>query len=647
MFTVKRSLHNPLLSPERSHPWEAAAAFNGSPIVVGKKTYLIYRAMSEPERLKDPHIRMSVIGRATSSDGGDHFSDRQVLIAPSEDFDRYGCEDPRVTKFGDTHYIFYTGLSGYPFGADNIKIAVALSKDLNTVDEKYPVTPFNAKAMTLFPEKINGKMGALLTVNPDLFPSDICYAEFDKPEEMWSPEYWNKWKESLDSHKLHIRRYGNDQLEIGASPIKTKKGWLIIYSHIQRYATSDVVFGIEAVLLDLKNPRNIIGRTKGPIMVNEEYYENAGHAAHIVFPSGAIVTKKGKKNTLEIYYGAADTHCAKASLDLDDLLTTIMDGEKPIVKRFLGNPIIAPRPHTDWEAKGTLNPAAIDLGGKTHILYRAVSDKDVSSMGYASTVDGLSIDERSKKPIYIPRADFEKSPDGGDHNFGCEDPRLVQIGDRIYMTYTAYNGSIPRVAISSISVNDFLKKKWQAGGNSPSSGWGAPYVITPDGVDNKDACLLPEIVSGKYLIFHRVDSHICAYPLSSLDFAKEQVNQCIDILSPRRGMWDGNKVGIAAPPVKTKDGWLLLYHGVSWSTVYRVGAVLLDLKDPTTVLARTAVPLFEPEEEYERNGVKSNVVFPCGLVQVKDKAFMYYGAADFTVGVATFSIKEILKRLVS
>ncbi len=632
MFTVKRSIHNPLLSPERAHPWEAAAAFNGSPIVVGKKTLLLYRAMSEPERLRDPHIRMSSIGKATSNDGGDHFIDRRLLVAPSEDFDRYGCEDPRVTKLGNKYYIFYTGLGSYPFGADNIKIAVALSKDLEKIDAKHPVTPFNAKAMTLFPEKINGKFVALLSVNSDLPPSEICYAEFEREEEIWSPKYWKKWKENLDAHKLHVRRYDNDQLEIGAVPLKTKKGWLLIYSHIQRYGTGDVVFGIEALLLDLKNPRKIIGRTKGPIMVNEEYYENAGHAAHIVFPSGALI----KKNTLEIYYGAADTHCAKASLNLDDLLKTITEGEKKLVKRFPGNPIITPRPKMDWEAKGTFNPAAINLEEQTHILYRAVSDKDVSTLGYALSKDGLSIDERASKPVYTPRADFERRG-GEDHNFGCEDPRLVRIGDKIYMTYTAYNGSTPRVAISSIGEKDFLDKKWKS--------WSQPNVITPDGVDNKDACLLPEPVAGKYLIMHRVDSHICAYLLNSLDFEKEQVNQCIDILSPRRGMWDGSKVGIAAPPVKTKEGWLLLYHGVSWSRVYRVGAVLLDLKDPTTVLARTAVPLFEPEEEYEIKGAMPRVVFPCGLVCRKDTCFMYYGAADSVVAVATFSLKEILKRL--
>lgn len=633
MFTVNRSEHNPLISPDRSHPWEAAATFNGSPVVHSGKIYLVYRAMSEPEKLREPHIRTSVIARAVSNDGS-HFTDKRVLIAPSEEFDRFGCEDPRVTKLGATNYIFYTGLGGFPFSSDNIKICVALSKDLKIIEEKHLVTPFNAKAMGLFPEKINGKFAALLTANSDLPPSEICYAEFEKESDIWSPEYWKRWRETLDAHKLHIRRQPSDHLELGAAPVKTKKGWLIIYSHIQRYGQGDVVFGIEAILLDLKNPRKIIGRTKGPFMVAEEYYENSGQVSHLIFPSGALV----KKDKLEIYYGAADTHCAKATISLDNFLNTIVDNGKEYVKRFPGNPIITPRPKQAWERKGTFNPAAIELGGQVNILYRAVSDKDVSTIGLAISSDGLSIDERPNKPIYVPRANFEKNM-GGDRNFGCEDPRVVKIGEYLYMTYTAYDGNTPRVAISSIKEDDFLKKNWKS--------WTEPKVVTPEGVPNKDAAIIPRQINGKFIILHRVHENICAYILSSLDFSKEQINQCIDLIGPRRGMWDGNKVGIAAPPIKTSKGWLLLYHGVSWSTVYRVGAVLLDLHDPTTVLARTAVPLFEPEEEYERRGVMPNVVFPCGLVNKKDTCFMYYGAADSTVGVATFSLKEILKRLVS
>jgi len=106
MFTLTRSDHNPILSPVREHPWEAAAAFNGCPIMQGKKTAMVYRAMSEPDLLREPHIRTSVIARADSDDGF-HYENRAVLIQPDREFDLYGCEDPRVTKLGGTYYIFY------------------------------------------------------------------------------------------------------------------------------------------------------------------------------------------------------------------------------------------------------------------------------------------------------------------------------------------------------------------------------------------------------------------------------------------------------------------------------------------------------------------------------------------------------------
>lgn len=621
MFTLTRSEHNPILSPLKEHPWEAAAAFNGCPVIKDKKIHLVYRAMSEPQLLKEPRIRMSVIGRADSSDGF-HYQNRKILIEPDSDFDRYGCEDPRVTKLGNTYYIFYTALGDFPFSADNIKVAVALSKDLKTIEEKHLVTPFNAKAMALFPEKIGNKLGALVTVNTDRKPADICYAEFSKPEDMWSKEYWDEWWKNLDAHKIHIRRLPTDHIELGAPPVKTDKGWLVVYSHIQRYDHSDVTFGIEVILLDLENPRKIIGRTKGPFMVPDTYYENTGLVPHITFPSGALI-REGK---LEIYYGGADTHCAFATIPLDNLLRSIIDERQTHIKRFPGNPIISPRPGVLWESDGTINPAAIDLGDKTHIVYRAVAANNFSTFGYASSSDGFSVDERSDKPIYFPRADFEKR--------GCEDPRLVMVDGRIYMTYTGYDGSTPRVAISSISTDAFLKRKW--------SSWTMPEAITPSSIANKDAAILPEPINGKYLIFHRVHESICADFVASLDFTKERVKECIEIISPRRGMWDGGKVGISSPPIKTKDGWLMLYHGVSWSATYRVGAILLDLEDPTIVKSRTAIPLFEPEEEYERKGVVPNVVFPCGMVVRGGIAYIYYGGGDSVIGVATVKMATLL-----
>lgn len=624
MFTLTRSEHNPILSPIKEHPWEAAATFNGCPIIHDKKMVMVYRAMSEPDLLREPHTSTSVIGRGISTDGH-HFEERKILVSPDREFDYYGCEDPRVTKLGDTFYIFYTALGGYPFSAETIKVAVALSKDLETITEKHLVTPFNAKAMALFPEKINGKMVALLTINTDRKPSDICIAEFDNPEDMWSVEYWNNWNENIDSHKLHVRRLSDDHIELGAPPIKTDKGWLVVYSHIQRYDKPDHVFGIEVLLLDKENPRNIIGRTKGPFMAPEAYYEEVGQVAHIIFPSGALI----RKDHLEVYYGTADTHCAVASIPLDNLLKSITDRNQAHIKRYPGNPIIAPRAGMLWEAKGTFNPAAIELEGKTHILYRAVSANNISTIGYACSYDGLSIDERSEKPIYFPRTQFE--------TYGCEDPRMIEIDKRIYMTYTAFDGTTPRVAVSSISVNDFIKKRW--------AGWTVPEAITPQSIPNKDSSILPEKVKGGYMVFHRVHESVCVDFVQSLDFTREKITQCIEIISPRRGMWDGGKVGISTPPVKTKEGWLLLYHGVSWSTTYRVGAVLLDLEDPTIVKARTAIPLFEPEAEYEHKGVVPNVVFPCGLTVKNSLVYLYYGAADLVTGVATIKLPTLLKML--
>lgn len=632
MFTVTRSEHNPLISPLKAHPWEAMAAFNGCPIVVGRTTHMIYRAMSEPDLLKAPHIPTSVIARATSKNGI-NYEDRRVLVSPDREFDLYGCEDPRVTKMGDKYYIFYTALGGFPFGAENVKVAVAISSDLKTIDEKHLVTPFNAKAMALFPQKINGKLAALLTINTDNGPSDICYAEFDKPEDMWSPEYWAEWQKNVDSHKLSIRRLSDDHIELGAVPVKTERGWLLVYAHIQRYGRPDHVFGVEVLLLDIDNPRMIVGRTKGPFMVPEAYYEHVGEVAHTIFPSGALV----RGGRLEIYYGATDTHCAVATIPLDNLLASIDGTEKKSVIRFPGNPIIAPRPGVLWEEYGTINPGAIDLGDKTHILYRAVANGNVSTLGYATTSDGFSIDFRPDKPVYLPRAPFEMRRDGGKDNYGVEDPRLQRIDDRIYMTYSGYDGITPRVAVTSISVSDFQKQKWSA--------WTMPEAITPDGVPDKDAAILPVKVRGNYMIFHRVGESVCADFVASLDFTKERVTQCIEIIEPRRGMWDGGKVGISTPPVKTEAGWLLLYHGVSWSTTYRVGAVLLDLDDPTIVRARTAIPLFEPEEEYEHKGIVPNVVFPCGLVVRGQTAYMYYGGGDRVIGVATMKVAKILKML--
>jgi predicted GH43/DUF377 family glycosyl hydrolase len=205
------------------------------------------------------------------------------------------------------------------------------------------------------------------------------------------------------------------------------------------------------------------------------------------------------------------------------------------------------------------------------------------------------------------------------------------------MTYTGYDGVTPRVAVSSIGVKDFAAGRWGA--------WAAPQAITPSGIPDKDAVILPKKINGKYMVIHRVNDSICADFVSSLDFDKEKVDKCVEIMGPRHGMWDGHRIGISTPPVETEDGWLCLYHGVSWSSIYRVGAILLDKDDPTVVKARTAVPFLEPEKDYETSGIVSNVVFPCGMVVRGNTVFIYYGGGDKVVGVATVKLSALISML--
>ena len=318
--------------------------------------------------------------------------------------------------------------------------------------------------MALFPEKINGKMVAILTANTDLPPAKIALAFFDKEEDMWSEQYWNNWYKSLDNHVIPLLRSANDHLEVGAPPVKTDKGWLLIYSYIQNYFSSEKIFGIEAVLLDLNDLSKIIGRTTNPLLFPEKEYELFGDVPDITFPSGAVLDNK----KLYLYYGAADTTCCLAIGHIKELLDDLIHKEKksswvisPCIRqgfrRYNHNPIISPRPEFTWEAKATFNPAAVYEDGRFHIVYRAMSLDNTSVFGYASSQDGVHIDERLITPIYVPRANFENKLRSG--NSGCEDPRITKIDDTFYMFYTAYDGYTPRVAFTSIKVDDFLNKR--------------------------------------------------------------------------------------------------------------------------------------------------------------------------------------------
>lgn len=642
MIIVKRSPENPILAPFKDNFWEAEAAYNGCPIETGENFHMVYRALSLPLSFSGQNIRLSTIGVATSSDGLD-FHERKQLITPEYEWERFGCEDPRVTKVGDKYYIFYTALSMYPFEANGIKVGVAITKDFETIIEKHPVTPFNAKGMALFPEKINGKLTAVLSVNTDKQPwAQIGIAQFEKEEEIWSEEYWNKWYASLNDHIIPLQRGENEQVEVGSPPIKTEDGWLLIYANIKNYFSENKEFGVEAVLLKKDEPKTILARTAQSLMSPEEYYERFGQVKNIVFPSGAILVE----DNLWIYYGASDTTTCVATVKLSNLfenmetsanVSFLIKDLQVQLSRYGGNPIIEPTGNA-WENWATFNAAAVMDDEKIHILYRAMGNEKTSSVGYAISRDGFHIDERSDGAIYIPREDFELKKTPG--NSGCEDPRVTIIGDDLFMCYTAYDGvNATRIALTSISLENFRKKNWV---------WTKPILISSPNEDDKDACLFPERFMGFYIFLHRFTPCIWIDRVAELDFEKGPKKWVAGriLLEPRPNQWDSAKIGIASPPLKTKDGWLLLYHGLSSKDEkYRLGAALLDYEKPEKVIARLDHPILEPEAEYEMNGIRPQAVFSCGAVVKSDELLVYYGAADQVTAVAGVGLSRLLTEL--
>jgi len=316
------------------------------------------------------------------------------------------------------------------------------------------------------------------------------------------------------------------------------------------------------------------------------------------------------------------------------------------LKRAIQNPIIAPSPYL-WESVATFNPAAVEIDGKIHIIYRAIGEDDKSSLGYATSKDGVHIDERLTHFVYrrfMDNVDFCLPvfyDSGGGWSGGCEDPRMVLIGDRIYMTYTAFDGwGSVRLAMTSISKEDFKKKRWR---------WDKPVFLSPPGEIHKNWVLFPEKIKGKFAVLHSFYPEILIdyfKDLNTLDgkgFIKSNNSRPVD----KNRTWDSWFRGVGPSPIKTKDGWLVLYHAMDHknSDRYRMGALLLDLKNPSKVLYRSKEPILEPEEHYENNGHKWGVVYSCGAVIKDGILFVYYGGADKYVAVASVKVKELLDAL--
>jgi predicted GH43/DUF377 family glycosyl hydrolase len=633
---LSRDQRNPVLTKNPDNYWESFAVFNGTVTRLLDKYIMLYRAMGEEMVINGKKLRLSTIGKAESQDGV-NFSERSLFINPDKDFEIFGAEDPRVTLIDGKYIITYTAIANWPPTAKGIRIAAAISSDLKSIERKELVTPFNAKAMVIFPEKINGKYSALLTVNTDTPPSHIALAQFDNLEDIFDQKYWKNWYSNLDRHIVHLRRINSDQVEIGAQPVLTKYGWLLVYSYIKHYLSQDVekIFRIEAVFLDKEDPKKIIGRVDKPLLIPETEYEIKGQINNVVFPEGAIV----KDNILNVYYGGADSVCAVGSVSLESLFKSTEINTPHTIKcqKFKYNPILLPKPENKWESRAVFNPAAFEYDGKVYILYRTTSDDYVSNIGLAISYDGYHIDERLEYPIYPLRMSFELPHKSGSWS-GAEDPRVTLIDTKLHLLYTAYDGLLPRLAYSHIDLQDFLLRKFDK--------WSMPKIISPPGLADKDGVLFHEKVDNKFVFLHRIEPDIIIATRDSLDFKEGEFLENNGKISPQSGTWDAVKIGVNGPPVRTKEGFLVFYHGISAiDRHYRLGALLLDLNDVRIVLARAPYPILEPAHYYERNGVVSNVVFPCGQILKNNKIVFYYGGADKVVCGAEIEVDMLIDYL--
>jgi len=262
------------------------------------------------------------------------------------------------------------------------------------------------------------------------------------------------------------------------------------------------------------------------------------------------------------------------------------------------------------------NCGVLHHNGLFHMFYRAQGADYVSHIGYGVSADGVHFN-RLQRPVLSPQGEGEAR--------GVEDPRITHLADegRFIMAYTAYSarGIAPMFAESTNLIT------WRRIG---------PLVTDED---NKDHVLFPRKIGGRYVTFHRRPPSIwIARSDDLINWDSFQV-----VMEPRPGNWDCKRVGAGGVPIETEHGWLVVYHAYDYEHIYRLGMCLLDLDDPTRVIARPRPFILQPEETWERKGDVPNVVFTTANPVVDGKVYVYYGGADRVIGLATCHIDELLE----
>jgi predicted GH43/DUF377 family glycosyl hydrolase len=325
------------------------------------------------------------------------------------------------------------------------------------------------------------------------------------------------------------------------------------------------------------------------------------------------------------------------------------------LKKYEGNPIIAPNENNPWEELCVCNPGAWYEDGRFYLLYRAAGNDAEHSIyfGLAESTDGFTFERVSDKPVLAPSSD---GPDAG-----CvEDPRIVKFEDHFFVTY-AYRpfppGQYWKFAAGKVLTYDSpqsaplcIRENLTNSGLLMSKdlrSFKRLGRVTKTNLDDRDVILFPEKVNGKFYMLHRPKEWVgeqygCNAPSIWISCSEDLMEWGDSKLLLRgEGGWE-EKVGGSAPPIKTEEGWLTLYHAVDSEGIYRVGVVLLELEDPAKVIARATDFIMEPEQDYEFEGFYHGCVFPTGNVVVGDTLYVYYGGADKYCCVATCSVSGLL-----
>ncbi len=326
-----------------------------------------------------------------------------------------------------------------------------------------------------------------------------------------------------------------------------------------------------------------------------------------------------------------------------------------MLKRHERNPIL--RAHSDlpWCSIKVYNPAISYDGQKYHMLFRGIGDDWVSRIGYAESPNGLDF-HLLPFPVLSPSYPWESA--------GCEDPRIIFIDGRYWITYTAFDGHTARAALtSSRDLVNFNERRLLFPNWDQSAREGFPLDWS------KGGAIFPQKINNKYYMLFG-DSHIW---IAESDDMVDWTPIIDPVLTNRPDNFDTVYVETGPPPILTDRGWLVIYHGVDRldaKMTYRIGAFISDTNDPRKVLWRCSQPLTEPQESYEKIGfidvidggfetLKKLVVedlhrlsaedklpkaiFCCGAILDKDQNELriYYGAGDTVICTGTIKLEEI------